>query len=317
VSLATLPGQVGERWVVRHRLADGSATDVTGWLEELTPHRIRLRLLRGGEAAVDPATLIGARRVSIAYGGPDPRRTSAEELEQVAARAWVAEWEPLGEWTLRAGGGFTGRANSCLAVGDPGLSLASAAERVVAYAKGHGIEPRIQVVAGSETEQGLRELGWVETYVRTTVLVTRLSTWLGEEAPYGRADVIDSWTPEWGSAYGRSRPTPADPELVRRILTSAAPRAFAQVAGPDELVAIGRGQVTRGWLGLSSVWTDPEWRRQGLATAVMRALGHWAARLGARSAYLQVASENADAVQAYQRLGFQPHHDYRYLRPAA
>ena len=30
--------------------------------------------------------------------------------------------EPLGEWTLRAGGGFTGRANSCHAVGDPGTA---------------------------------------------------------------------------------------------------------------------------------------------------------------------------------------------------
>jgi hypothetical protein len=41
-------------------------------------------------------------------------------LERRALPGWLALHEPLGEWTLRAAGGFTGRANSCLAVGDPG-----------------------------------------------------------------------------------------------------------------------------------------------------------------------------------------------------
>ena len=44
-----------------------------------------------------------------------------EDLERVAARGWPGlEQDTLGEWLLRAGGGFTGRANSVLVVGDPG-----------------------------------------------------------------------------------------------------------------------------------------------------------------------------------------------------
>ena len=46
---------------------------------------------------------------------------------------------------------------------------------------------------------------------------------------------------------------------------------------------------------------------------MMRALGHWAARRGARNAYLQVAQENSGAHDAYGRLGFVRHHSYRYL----
>jgi N-acetylglutamate synthase len=49
---------------------------------------------------------------------------------------------------------------------------------------------------------------------------------------------------------------------------------------------------------------------------MMAALGHWAARQGARYAYLQVATVNESGIAAYRRLGFVPHHSYRYLAPA-
>jgi N-acetylglutamate synthase len=49
---------------------------------------------------------------------------------------------------------------------------------------------------------------------------------------------------------------------------------------------------------------------------MMSALGHWAARHGARYAYVQVATINEPAIAAYRRLGFVPHHSYLYLAPA-
>jgi N-acetylglutamate synthase len=47
----------------------------------------------------------------------------------------------------------------------------------------------------------------------------------------------------------------------------------------------------------------------------MAALGHWAARQGARYAYVQVATVNQSAIGAYTTLGFVSHHHYRYLAP--
>ena len=49
---------------------------------------------------------------------------------------------------------------------------------------------------------------------------------------------------------------------------------------------------------------------------MMAALGNWAARQGARYAYLQVATVNEPAIAAYRSLGFIHHHAYRYLAPA-
>ena len=49
------------------------------------------------------------------------------ELEIIAAKGWRApEEERLGGWLLRAAQRFTGRANSALAAGDPGIPLAEA-----------------------------------------------------------------------------------------------------------------------------------------------------------------------------------------------
>jgi RimJ/RimL family protein N-acetyltransferase len=310
-----IAGRPGERWVIRLRLSDGSATDVTGWLESVAPDRLRLRRRAGDHVDVKQDAIIAARRVNLAYGGQDPRRTSAAALEQIAARGWVAAHEPLGAWVLRAGSGFTRRANSCLAVGDPGLPFDEAAVRVIDHADRHGITPRVQVIEGSAEEEAFRALGWREAYVRTAVLVTRLSSWLGEEPPDPRVMVSQTLTPAWEAAYHQSRSGTADPEVVRRILTSSPPRAFASLPPAGQPQAIGRGHVKDEWLGIASVWTAPDHRRRGWAALIMRGLGSWAAGLGARSVYLQVAAADEAAVQAYGRLGFALHHHYRYLSP--
>lgn len=315
--------RVGERWVLRTRLPDGSATDITGWLADLDDDRARVELEGGDQVEVDRRSIVVARRAPAARGGPDPRRTSAEDLERAALSGWVALSQPLGDWTLRAGGGLTGRANSVLAVGDPGMPTAEAAERVVAYAEQHGIAPWAQVIVGSAADQGLAALGWHPVYVVTDVLVCRLATLLGAALPDPGVVVTETLEQPWWRAYRRSRPSLVDPaapqeasEWLRMILDGHPPRVFASVADPasGELTAIARGHVSGPWLGVASIWTDPAWRRQGRATAMVRSLGHWAARHGARQAYLQVAQQNTEAHAAYGRLGFGLHHSYRYLQ---
>ena len=307
--------RTGQRWVLRHRLPDGSATDVVGWLAELAAGHVRVVTADGRPHVVERSAVVLARRAPAAAGGPPPERTSAEELEQHAVLGWLALSEPLGEWTLRAGGGFTGRANSCLAVGDPGVPVAVAAERVIAFARRHGIEPRAQVVQGSEPEAALRALGWVDGYVPTDVLAVRLADLLDADAPGAPVGVTEQLEVPWWDAYQQSRPNDADPGLLRLILAGHPPRAFGSATDGTGAFAIGRGHLSGDWLGYAALWTRPDRRREGWAGRVMAALGHWAARRGARYAYLQVATANEAARTAYERLGFRRHHHYGYLVP--
>lgn len=307
--------QVGERWVVRIRTPDGSATDLVGWLASAPPDALELWEVSGVGHSIEPHMVVAARRAPAALGGPDPRRVPAAQVQRHAVTGWLASSEPLGEWTLRSGGGFTGRANSAQAVGDPGMPLPAAAGRVVAYAEQHSIAAMAQVIDGSAEQAGLLALGWVETHERSDVLVARLADFLGDRRTDPRVRLEEALTPAWRAAYQQSRPNDADPAVLEQILGGHPPLALASVSDDGENVAIARGHRNQDWLGLAAIWTHPDRRRRGLATALMVGLGHWAARQGARYVYLQVAAANAAAITAYGRLGFVHHHSYGYLKP--
>jgi GNAT superfamily N-acetyltransferase len=298
-------------------LPDGSATDVVGWIEALNLTSVRLVTTAPAVTVIARSMIIAARRAPPAAGGPDPRRIPAHDVQRHALPGWLAWREPLGEWTLRRAGGFTRRANSCHAVGDPGMSIHQAAEQIIDFAVIHDIPPLAQVIEGSPEERALQNLGWVGTDQPTAVLTSRLADFLEGRPAAPAARISETLQPNWEEAYQRSRPNSADRAIVRMILKGNPPRAFAGVTGQGpELVAIARGHRNADWLGVASVWSRPDHRRRGLATAMMAALGHWAARQGARYAYLQVATVNESAIAAYRSLGFVPHHNYVYLAPA-
>ena len=96
---------------------------------------------------------------------PVPRRPSwaaVARLENLCADAWPARVDrPLGAWRLRAAGGFTGRANAALAVGDPGIPVPAALEAVRAFAAEHGVPPRVHVPMGSPWDRAVAAAGWV------------------------------------------------------------------------------------------------------------------------------------------------------------
>jgi N-acetylglutamate synthase len=313
--------RLGERWVVRYWLPDGSATDVVGWIEGMHPTSVQLATLDPAARVIERSMIIAARRAPAAASGPHPRRISAHDVQRHALPGWLAWHEPLGEWTLRSAGGFTRRANSCHAVGDPGMPIQQAAQRIIGFATTHDIAPLAQVIEGSAEEHALQRLGWVSTDQPTAVLTSRLADFLEDRPAEPVAKITETLQPNWEEAYHRSRPNSADPAIVRMILAGNPPRAFAAAAGQgrddhSELIAIARGHRNQDWLGLASIWTRSDHRRRGLATAMMAALGHWAARQGARYVYLQVATVNEPGIAAYHSLGFIHHHAYRYLTPA-
>jgi N-acetylglutamate synthase len=78
---------------------------------------------------------------------PDPH---VEDLERAAARHWQApDAEPLGEWSLRAAAGFTGRANSALPLGDPGRPLPDAVAAVEEWYRRRDLRPMIVLPQGA------------------------------------------------------------------------------------------------------------------------------------------------------------------------
>jgi ribosomal protein S18 acetylase RimI-like enzyme len=243
-------------------------------------------------------------------------------LERVAAAHWqAAEQEALGEWLLRADGGFTGRANSVLPLGGPGMPLASAVDRVERWYLDRGLPPMIVIPgpldsaarAGDPLDAFLAARGW---RVRSgpAVVMTAQATVVAGAGPRARTPPVTLATRPDGAWLARYhyRGMAELPASALRLLLSAPWQAFASVVASDQTVAVGRVSVAAGWAGITAIDVAPEHRRQGLGTTLTAVLAAEAARRGAVQVFLQVEEGNIAARALYERCGFTAVHRYHY-----
>lgn len=306
---------VGKRVSVR-RLNDSVRsperfTDTVGELVSWEGGVLRITRRTGETIEIPERTLVAGKVVPAA---PPRRRGPAatvRELQETAARGWPArETERLGDWTLRAAGGFTARANSALPLGSPGLPLPEAVDRVVEWYGRRGLPARIQVTTGDAAadealDAALAARGWAaerHALMRTAALAPVADT----GADTGTVVLSREPDAEWLAAYGRE----GGAEDARAVLTGGPSVWFATVPG----AAIGRCVVDGRWAGFSALTVAPERRRQGLGTLVMARLAQQALDEGASAAYLQVETDNGGAAALYDELGFTTHHAYHYRR---
>ncbi|HWC33701.1 MAG TPA: GNAT family N-acetyltransferase [Mycobacteriales bacterium] len=273
---------------------------------------------RDGEIAEVSVAAIEARRVM-----PPGRSAtvSATEIEQIAAFGWRAvETVRLGDWLLRASAGFTQRANSALAVGEPGVGHDEALSRVAGWYAERGLPARLLQPDGASPAglvEQLRGLGWrlgVEVHLMTGEVAHALRA-----MPTGVADVMSAGlelrldaAPDdaWYACYlGGTEPIS---DAGRRVVETHPQVVFASLREGDRAVAVARAAVDARWAGLYAVAVAPERRREGLGAAITLAALKEAARRGGRHVYLQVETTNAAAVALYRRLNLRVHHDYRY-----
>ncbi len=281
------PHVVGQRIVVRHLLPDGRATDVLGVCTAWGDGVLTIESLRG------PVTVAVA---DIVTGKPVPPRASvrqrvpAREVELHSFAHWDEMLrEPVGEWLVRSsppvGGRLLKRANSALAMGDPGMSLPEAAGAVLAAYARLDRRALAQVELGSSVEAGLLDLGWT---------------------PLGIGD-----------SHTQLAPVPRALRAAGRGLDSA---RFTETGatclveyGDGPVVARGEAALDGDWLLLHTLHVDPARRREGLATGVLAELLDWGASRGATTAWLHAETDNEAGLATYDRLGFVTHHTNRYL----
>jgi N-acetylglutamate synthase len=322
------PHCVGVRVVVRRVLpgltgpTGGPAmTDVLGVMESWDATSTTVRDAAGGLTRIELADIVSGKPVP-----PRPSvrlRVSPEEAERRAVGAWPAPvTEPLGEWMLRAGGGYSSRANSVLAAGDPGVPFDEAVERVLGFYATHALPACAQVVVGSEEHGWFESGGWVPARpgeadtvfeMASVATASRAAHRLAPaEVPVPAIDTAAR--PEWLADDERALACGA---AATAVLEGPAEVGFLALGDP--VVAKARVALTDGgadpWAGISNVWVDPGHRRRGLGVAAVAAALEWSAERGATTVFLQTRGENSGALALYDRLGFVEHHRYRYLAP--
>lgn len=315
--MALTAADVGDRVMVRYaRGGDGPAlTDAVGDLVAWSGGALQVAT-RKGLVDVDEAALVAGKLV------PLPRvakaaDASAADLQRLSTLSWrPLETARLGGWRLRAGAGFTGRANSVLPLGDPGLPLDDALDFVVDWYGQRGIRPRFQLPQPltAELSAALVVRGWSTADV-TDVMVSDVEPAL-EMAGTQRDDLpaveiadlpSDGWLDRYHYRGGRL------PDGALQVLTEHADAGFASVVLDGETVAIARATVDERWLCVQAVEVAPAARRRGLGRHVMGGVLAWGRARGARHAHLQVMTANEAGQALYDNLGFASHHRYHYV----
>jgi len=292
------PHVVGQRVVVRRVLrgetgpSGGPAlTDVLGVCTAWGDGRCVVAPETGPPVEIAIADIVSGKPVP-----PRPsvrHRVSTRDAEEHTLSLFAGlETERLGDWVLRTvpvlEGRLVKRANSCLAIGDPGMDPTEAAARVRAFYGDRDRPVLVQVESGSEVDSALSGAGW-------------------GAVPGGDADfLLASLSRALRSCHAAS-PTPGDPHYSE----DGAGRVRVDI-GDD--VAGGEAALDGDWLGLHNLKVAEDRRRQGLGTLALAALLEWGAERGATTAWLHVEVDNDPARGLYERVGFRTHHSCRYLR---
>ncbi|MBS4752613.1 GNAT family N-acetyltransferase [Nocardioides sp. zg-ZUI104] len=231
---------------------------------------------------------------------PVRHRVSAREAEAHTGALWPGlERVRLGDWELRSapvlGARLVKRANSCLAMGEPGVPAPEAVAAVRAFYAARDRPPLAQVEPGTPAEEAFVAAGW------QPVAGGDAELWLASVSRVRRAL--------------RARGVPARAPQVELEVSGEV--AAASVGTGCDPLAEGRASVDGDWVGLHALSVEPAHRRRGLGTAVVGELLDWAAERGAMTAWLHVEVDNTPAQGLWRALGFSAHHACRYYAPPA
>ncbi|MER7557584.1 GNAT family N-acetyltransferase [Nocardioides sp. NPDC126508] len=283
------PHVVGKRIVIR-RLVPGETgptggpafTDILGVCTSWADGTAVIERESGEQVSVPVAEIVSGKPVP-----PRPNvrlRIGVREAELLSAAIFPGTTsEALGEWVLFDHEvSVRRRPNSALAIGDPGVGLEEAIDRVEAFYRSRHKRPRVKIEVGSSAEEAVVARGWIE-------------------------DVTVEFRLAGLAATRRILPPPVEDARVETMGET----------GAQVLITLGdtariMGTMERDWLAIHDLEVAEAHRRQGLATKALATLLEWGAERGARAAWLHVETTNDPGLALYESLGFTEHHRCRY-----
>lgn len=304
------PGPVGARVSIRLQLpgADGYH-DLLGYLEAGN----LVRRKDGTAATFDPAHVVAWRQVPITPTKSDSASV-IESLEKIAQQNWMPEKiEEIGSWQLRSNRGFSFRANSTLPLGGkgfgaPGIELNQAISRVIDFYAELNQPAIFQILPSihQELERSIKAIGFKskgEVRFETMRIDDSVILDFGDLLDI-QVQISNYPTSDWLELHG-------DDEISAELMLRT-PSKYLHLYEQSELVATSRAAFTEDWAGISRVRVRPDKQSQGLGRKIMLATLQEIKDSGVENAFLQVESENVNALAIYHSVGFSLHHYLNY-----
>ena len=239
-------------------------------------------------------------------------------IEELAANAWPAEVIQIVDgWRLRFNHGVSRRANSVWPNENGGRVPVEIRLALVEDFYTRRALPARYHICPACLPVGLDDVLETRGYTvdaLTSVQTANITTVLTHMQPSYESTYNENLTDAWFDGYinfgGYGQDVAA---IVRNSLEHVGPRSvYVVIEEKDQCVSVGRGVFERGWVGVFSMATNPEFRCRGYATTVLHALALWGQASGASQMYLQVEIDNAPALALYTRAGFEKFYQYHY-----
>jgi ribosomal protein S18 acetylase RimI-like enzyme len=162
----------------------------------------------------------------------------------------------------------------------------------------------------------LSNLGYEEKY-RILVMTKKLSnsslSKLSEQDGFSVtiSDFSNLWFDKF-VLFGNELPTQKAhiKEVLKRNIIPK--RLFLFLYINQEIVGVTLAVREEKYLGLSLVAVDPEMRRKGIGSYLMKYIINWCIKNQLETIYLQVYHENTPALLMYEKLGFNHIFNYNY-----
>lgn len=238
-----------------------------------------------------------------------------QRLEERGLNCWPAlETRLVDGWVVRQAAGHTKRANSATplwpAAAEPDGTIARIEEIYAAW-RLPAIFRMTPLTAPADLDARLNRRGY--RVVDPTRVMTMDRQAMGAFAAEDREVVLrteagQAWLDAAANLNGLNA---AERATLARMLGRLPPRrAFVAISEPDAVVSLGLGVIDGDSMGLFKLTTRADRRGRGLGRRIVHALLAWGLSAGAEETFLQVRSDNGDAVRLYERLGFAD--AYRY-----
>lgn len=236
-------------------------------------------------------------------------------MEELSYNAWASLQNLYYDgWILRFADGYTRRANSVNPIYPSSLDLnekIAYCENVYRLRGQRTVFKMTEAAQPHELDGLLEELDYEED-ARTSVQIHPLT---GIPMPSDNICTVDEKLNEkWLDSYCRlNHISDKRRDTLRKILANVVPKTgYVSAQQNGMTVAVGMGVLDGEYLGIYNLITDEAFRRRGIGTEVILNLLDWGIDHQAKTAYLQVMTNNEPAQNMYSRLGFQETYQYWY-----
>lgn len=246
-----------------------------------------------------------------------------KQIEDMSLNAWPShKMELYDGWIIRFSYFYTHRTNSVEQFGTSHLTWREKIPHCEALYErlGSPVIFKISPLVSPDFDYMLENRGYVIEHT-TDVMTRELDSAMLQECSLIEeqqkeefsVEYSDYIPQEWIEALFRLKGT-VDP--VHRLVVPSMYRAImketvsACIRVDGEIAATGLGILDRDYIGIYAIHVREDLRRKGLARRICRGLLARGIERGAKNAYLQVVSENTNARNLYESLGFKKLYSY-------